>query len=119
MSLTALRSPRVNQESLLLASFLGWQSGLFFRQALGFGLRPPSRSRRPSVARTAPRGKRHHEDEAAEAVGIVDVRVLDAEPARLEVGEHRLDAPAVRIVEDREVAGLGRHGDVRRTQVQP
>ena len=35
MSLTALRSPQVNQESLLLASFLGWQWDVF-SVGLGF-----------------------------------------------------------------------------------
>src|SRR3954471_17913280 len=37
--------------------------------------------------------------------------VLDAEAARFEVREHRLDAPASRILKSSQIAGFLRHGD--------
>ena len=40
----------------------------------------------------------HDQDQAVEAVGVAELGVLNAEAARFEVGEHRLDAPAGRIL---------------------
>ena len=40
----------------------------------------------------------HDQDQAIEAVGVAELGVLNAEAARFEVGEHRLDAPAGRIL---------------------
>ena len=56
-------------------------------------------------------GQGHDEDQAVEAVGIAELSVLDAEAARFEVREHRLDAPALRILKGPQIAGLFRHGD--------
>src|SRR3954451_1257538 len=40
INLTMRRIPRVNQEVLLRATFLGWSAGLFFRLGLGDERRP-------------------------------------------------------------------------------
>src|SRR4051812_12303612 len=53
----------------------------------------------------------HDEDQAVEAVGIAELSVLDAEAARFEVREHRLDAPATSILKGSQVAGFFGHGD--------
>ena len=45
----------------------------------------------------------HDEDQA---VGIAELSVLDAEAARFEVREHRLDAPATSILKGSQVAGF-------------
>src|ERR1700760_3334614 len=46
-----------------------------------------------------------------EAVGILDMGLFEAKPARFEVGEHGLDAPAISISQGGQIARLGRHGD--------
>src|ERR1700756_4100455 len=46
-----------------------------------------------------------------EAVGILDMGLFEAKPARFEVGEHGFDAPAISISQGGEIARLGRHGD--------
>jgi hypothetical protein len=43
-------------------------------------------------------GQGHDEDQAIEAVGVAELGILNAEAARFEVREHRLDAPALRIL---------------------
>ena len=53
----------------------------------------------------------HDEHQAAEALRVVDVGVLDAEAARFEVGEHGFNAPATAVFQDFQVSRLGRHGD--------
>ena len=45
---------------------------------------------------------------------VLELRMLDAEAARLEVGEHRLDAPTLGAVQRGQGVGLVRQGDVRR-----
>src|SRR5688572_24469989 len=40
-----------------------------------------------------------------QAVGVAELGILDAEAARLEVREHRLDAPALRILKGPQVTG--------------
>ena len=56
-------------------------------------------------------GEGHDEDQAVEAVSVAELGILDAEAARFEVREHRLDAPALRILKGPQIAGLFRHGD--------
>ena len=56
-------------------------------------------------------GQCHDEHQTGEPVGVLDLRVLGAEAARLEVGEHRLDPPAPGTVQRGETAGLLRQGD--------
>src|ERR1700749_1188342 len=46
-----------------------------------------------------------------EAIGIAQMGLFEAEPARFEVGEHGLDAPPRGIIEGGQIARLGRHGD--------
>src|ERR1700757_2950487 len=46
-----------------------------------------------------------------EAVGILDMGLFEAKPARFEVGEHGLDAPAISISQGGQISRLGRHGD--------
>ena len=41
----------------------------------------------------------------------MNLGILDAEPARFEVGEHRLDAPAPAVIQGRKVPRLVGHGD--------
>src|SRR3954470_24130113 len=43
INLTMRRIPRVNQEVLLRATFLGWSAGLFFRSGSGDERRPTGR----------------------------------------------------------------------------
>jgi hypothetical protein len=50
----------------------------------------------------------HDEDQA---VGVAELGVLDAEAARLEVREHRFDAPSGRILKGSQVAGFFGHRD--------
>src|SRR3954470_13636950 len=50
-------------------------------------------------------GQGHDEDQAVEAVGVAELGLLDAEAARFEVREHRLDAPALRILKGPQVTG--------------
>src|ERR671913_2277291 len=78
------RSPRVSQEVLLRATFFGWS--FFF-----------ARGRAMNGLAGRHRDVEGH-DQAVEAVGVAEVGVLNAEAARFEVGEHRLDAPAGRIL---------------------
>ena len=56
-------------------------------------------------------GQGHDEDQAVEAVGVAELGILDAEAARLEVREHRLDAPAGGILKSAQVSRFLRHGD--------
>src|SRR3954449_11238803 len=86
INLTMRRRPRVNQEVLLRATFLGWSSGLFFARRWVMKRVPLAGGHRDV--------KRHDQDQAVEAVGVAELGVLDAEAARLEVREHRLDTPA-------------------------
>src|SRR3712207_447493 len=94
------RSPRVNQEVLLWATFFGWSAGLFFA--------------RGRVMNGVPLASGHRDiegpdqDQAVETVGVAELGVLDAEAARLEVREHRLDAPAGGILKSAQVSGIGR-----------
>src|ERR1700753_864316 len=47
----------------------------------------------PHAGRDRPvKGQRHDQDQAGEAIGILDMGLFEAKPARFEVGEHRLDA---------------------------
>src|SRR6201995_6071786 len=46
-----------------------------------------------------------------EAIGMAQMGLFEAEPARFEGGEHRLDAPPRGIIEGGQIARLGRHGD--------
>ena len=55
--------------------------------------------------------QRHDQDEPGQAVRVADLAVLETEAAGLEVGEHRLDAPAPCVVERGEVAWSLGHGD--------
>ncbi len=48
----------------------------------------------------------HDQDQAVEAVGVAELGVLNAEAARFEVREHRLDAPATSILKGSQVAGF-------------
>ena len=66
----------------------------------------------PHAGRDRPvKGQRHDQDQPGEAVGILDMGLFEAEPARFEVGEHGLDAPARCIIEGGQISRLGRHGD--------
>ena len=56
-------------------------------------------------------GQGHDQDQAVEAVGVAQLGVLDAEAARFEVREHRLDAPASGILERAQVSRFFRQGD--------
>ena len=56
-------------------------------------------------------GQGHDQDQLVEAVGVAELGILDAEAARFEVREHRLDAPASRILKSSQIAGFLRHGD--------
>src|SRR6201986_3592608 len=46
-----------------------------------------------------------------EAIGILDMGLFEAKPARFEVGEHGLAAPAISISQGGQISRLGRHGD--------
>jgi len=48
--------------------------------------------------------ERHDQDEPGQPVWVPDLAVFEAEAARFEVGEHRLDAPAPGIVKCGEIA---------------
>ena len=66
----------------------------------------------PHAGRDRPvKGQRHDQDQPGEAVGILDMGLFEAEPARFEVGEHGLDAPARGIFQGGQISRLGRHGD--------
>ena len=52
-------------------------------------------------------GKRHNQDQAGEAVGILDMGLFEAKPARFEVGEHGLDTPAISISQGGQISRLG------------
>jgi hypothetical protein len=41
------------------------------------------------------KGQSHDEQQAVEALGVVDMSVLNAEAARFEVGEHGFDTPSI------------------------
>ena len=56
-------------------------------------------------------GEGHDEDQAVEAVSVAELGILDAEAARFEVREHRLNAPALAIFKGPQVTGFFRHGD--------
>lgn len=56
-------------------------------------------------------GQGHDEDQAIDAVGVADLRVLQTEAPRLEVGKHRLNAPALAVFQGFQVAGRLGHGD--------
>ena len=72
-------------------------------------------------------GQGHDQDQAVEAIGVAELGVLDAEAARFEVREHRLDAPAISILESAQVAGFfgafrqraAVHGDDRKRHLDP
>ena len=57
------------------------------------------------------KGQSHDEQQAVEALGVVDMSVLNAEAARFEVGEHGFDAPATAVFQGLQVSRLDRHGD--------
>src|SRR3954451_5065222 len=82
ISLTMRRIPRVNQEVLLRATFLGWSSGLFFARRWVMKRVPLAGGHRGE--------KSHDQEGGGEGVGVGGLGVLDAEAARLEVREHRL-----------------------------
>src|ERR1700752_507726 len=46
-----------------------------------------------------------------ETVGILDMGLFEAEPARFEVGEHGFDTPARGVPQGGEISRFGRHGD--------
>src|ERR1700752_4920044 len=46
-----------------------------------------------------------------ETIGILDMGLFEAAPARFEVGGHGLDAPALGISQGGQISRLGRHGD--------
>ena len=56
-------------------------------------------------------GEGHDQDQAGKAVGILDMGLFEAKPARFEVGDHGLDAPAIGISQGGQISRLGRHGD--------
>jgi hypothetical protein len=56
-------------------------------------------------------GQGHDQDQAVEAIGVAELGVLDAEAARFEVREHRLDAPAISILKRAQVSRFFRHRD--------
>ena len=62
--------------------------------------------------------QRHDQDQPGQPVRVADLAVFQAEAAGLEVGEHRLDAPAPRVVERGEVAWNFGHGD-KPAQIAP
>src|SRR6201993_3540486 len=45
------------------------------------------------------------------AGGVLDMGLFEAKPARFEIGEHGLDAPAISISQGGQISRLGRHGD--------
>jgi hypothetical protein len=95
----------VNQEVLLRATFLGWSAGLFF--AWGWVMNGvPLASGHRHVE-----GQGHDQDQLVEAVGVAEMGILDAEAARFEIREHRLDTPAIGILKGAQVAGFFRHRD--------
>src|SRR3954447_2351972 len=97
------RSPRVNQEVLLRATFFGWSAGLFFAWGRVMNGIPLAGGHRDVEC------EGHDEDQAVEAVGVAQVSILHPEAARLEVREHRLDAPATSILKGSQIAGFLRH----------
>src|SRR5919112_242835 len=78
INLTMRRSPRVNQEVLLRATFLGWFAGLFFARGRVMNGVPLASGHRDVE------GQGHDQDQAVETVGVAELGVLDAEAARLE-----------------------------------
>ena len=56
-------------------------------------------------------GQGHDQDQLVEAVGVAELGILDAEAARFEIREHRLDTPAVGILKGAQVAGFFGHRD--------
>jgi hypothetical protein len=63
----------------------------------------------PHAGRDRPvKGQRHDQDQAGEAVGILDMGLFEAKPARFEVGEHGLDAPARGIAQGGQISRLDR-----------
>src|SRR3954468_6061240 len=105
INLTMRRIPRVNQEVLLRATFLGWSAGLFFAWGWVMNGVPLARGHRHVE------GQGHDKDQAVEAVGVAELGILDAEAAGFEVREHRLDSPAVGILKGAQVAGFFGHRD--------
>src|SRR3954451_10097372 len=101
------RSPRVNQEVLLRATFLGWSAGLFFARGRVMNGVPLACGHRHVE------GQGHDEDQAVEAVGVAELSILNAEAARFEVREHRLDAPAISILKSAQVAGFFGHAMIQ------
>src|SRR3954447_14102016 len=97
------RSPRVNQEVLLRATFFGWSSGLFFARGWVMNGVPLAGGHRDIEG--------HDQDQAVEAVGVAELGVLNAEAARFEVREHRLDAPASGILKRAQVSRFFGHRD--------
>ena len=108
MSLAKRRKPLVQDDSLERAAFLGWRFGRpvlgdvssFLRRGSGGRPRLTGRWRRCC------RGRAHDQQQASEAIRIPDLRVLDAEAARLDVGDHRLDAAALGVVQGRQITGI-------------
>src|SRR5688500_14770089 len=104
------RSPRVNQEVLLRATFFGWS--FFFARGLAMnGL-----------------AGRHRAVECHDqAIGVADLGVLNAQAARFEGVEHRLAAPAGRILKRMRVfpglqatrSGTSRSSRARRIMNDP
>jgi hypothetical protein len=80
-------------------------SELFFGGS-GIGLGIPPSGGDGKVERQS-----HDQQQAGEAFGMLDLGILDAETARLEVREHRLDGPARRIFKCFQIARRGGHGD--------
>jgi hypothetical protein len=63
----------------------------------------------PHAGRNRPvEGQRHAQDQAGEAIGILDMGLFEAKPARFEVGEHGLDAPTIGISQGGQISRLGR-----------
>ena len=66
----------------------------------------------PHAGRDRPvEGEGHDQDQAGEAIGILDMGLFEAKPARFEAGEHGFDAPARGVPQSGERSRLGRHGD--------
>ncbi len=86
-SLTMHRRPRVNQDNLLRFRLAGWRRGLFFVHG-GSGRGIPQSSGHCEIQRQA-----HHQQQSTQARWSAQLALLESEPARFEVGEHRLDIP--------------------------
>ena len=95
----------MNQEVLLRATFLVDRPGFFF------ALRSVMNGVPLACGYRFIEGEGHDEDQAVEAVSVAELGILDAQAARFEVLEHRLDDAALRVLKGPRIAGLFPHGD--------